>query len=293
MATTHLPSHSDYRRIERAIGFLVDHFREQPTLARVARHAGMSEFHFQRLFRRWAGISPKRFVQVLSANHAAALLREPGSVLCTALDTGLSGSGRLHDLFVNVHAMTPGEWKTEGDGVRIEYGFHATPFGECLVAATPRGVCHLAFVAPGGRRRALAELTKAWPKAVRQLAPSSTRALIERIFRARGHGKPIDLLVRGTNFQIRAWQALLTIPPGAVTTYEAIAASIGAPRSTRAVANAVANNPVGYLIPCHRVIRKSGALGGYHWGTDRKQVMLSWEAAQRAATTRNAVPRSD
>jgi len=260
----------------------------------VARHAGLSEFHFQRLFRRWAGISPKRFVQVLTARQAANTLRAPGNLFASALDTGLSGSGRLHDLFVNVHAMTPGEWKARGDGVCIDYGLHATPFGECLVGVTARGVCHFAFVESAGRRRALSNLTAAWPKATLRSAPTRTRTIIDRIFGGRRNGKGIDLALKGTNFQIKVWEALLRIPPGAVTTYEAIAETIGAPRAARAVANAVANNPVGFLIPCHRVIRKSGVLGGYHWGAPRKQAILAWEAARHATgTTRSAAPGSD
>ncbi len=273
-------SSGDYARIERAIAFLAANFREQPTLSEVARHVGLSEFHFQRLFRRWAGISPKRFVQYLTARHAAGLLRAAGGVLGAAHDAGLSGGGRLHDLFVNVHAMTPGEWKAEGSGVRIEYGFHPSPFGECLVGATGRGVCWLAFVAPGTRRRALAELADAWPNAALRTAAARTHALADRIFGNRRNGQALDLLVKGTNFQIRVWEALLALPPGVVTTYEAIAARLGTPRSTRAVANAVARNPVAFLIPCHRVIRKTGALGGYHWGTSRKRAILAWEVAR-------------
>jgi len=283
MQNGHPPSAVDYRRIERAIGYLVDRFRDQPTLGEVARHVGLSEFHFQRLFRRWAGISPKRFVQYLTVNHAAGLLHGPGSVLEAAHNVGLSGGGRLHDLFVNVHAMTPGEWKARGTDVRIEYGFHPTPFGECLIGVTGRGICRLAFVVPGGRDRAVDELAEAWPHAALRATPKHTRALAERIFGRRRNSKTVDLLLKGTNFQIRVWEALLTIPPGALTTYEAIAAHIGAPHSARAVANAVAHNPVGFLIPCHRVIRKSGALGGYRWGAAHKQTMLAWEAARFAS----------
>lgn len=272
---------TDYARIERAIRYLEANYRQQPDLKALARGAGLSEFHFQRLFRRWAGISPKRFLQYLSAGHAVRLLRASHTNLEAAYDTGLSGGGRLHDLLVHLHAVTPGEFKRAGEGLTIQYGFHPSPFGECLIAVTARGVCHLGFVPPAGRRAALAELAGEWPRAVLEEAPRVTTPVARRLF-ARRHGKApaIDLYVRGTNFQIKVWEALLRIPPGAVVSYEDIARRLRRPRATRAVAGAVARNPVGFLIPCHRVIRKSGALGGYHWGEARKQALLVWEAAR-------------
>ncbi|MBI3778220.1 MAG: methylated-DNA--[protein]-cysteine S-methyltransferase [Gammaproteobacteria bacterium] len=272
---------TDYERIERAIRYLEENYRQQPDLKELARDAGLSEFHFQRLFRRWAGISPKRFLQYLTAGHAVRMLRESRSNLEAAHDAGLSGGGRLHDLLVNFHAVTPGELKRAGAGLTIQYGFHPSPFGECLIGVTTRGVCHLGFVPPESRRAALAELTTEWPRARFEEASRMTAPIAHRLFtRGNGQAPGIDLHVPGTNFQIKVWAALLRIPPGNVASYEDIARRIRAPRAVRAVANAVAHNPVAWLIPCHRVIRKSGALGGYRWGETRKQALLAWEAAR-------------
>jgi AraC family transcriptional regulator of adaptative response/methylated-DNA-[protein]-cysteine methyltransferase len=272
---------TDYERIERAIRYLEDNYQDQPNLKALARSAGLSEFHFQRLFRRWAGISPKRFLQHLTAGHAVRALRESRTNLEAAYDSGLSGGGRLHDLFVNLHAVTPGELKRAGAGLTIHYGFHPSPFGECLIGMTARGVCHLGFVPPENRRAALAELAAEWPRAQFEEAPRVTAPLARQLFaRSNGNSPDIDLHVRGTNFQIKVWEALLRIPPGGVVSYEDLARHIRAPRAVRAVANAVAHNPVAWLIPCHRVIRKSGMLGGYRWGETRKKVLLAWEAAQ-------------
>ncbi|MHB8536088.1 MAG: methylated-DNA--[protein]-cysteine S-methyltransferase [Sulfuricaulis sp.] len=272
---------TDYERIERAIRYLEENYRQQPDLKALARGAGLSEFHFQRLFRRWAGISPKRFLQYLTAGHAVRLLRDSRTNIEAAYDAGLSGGGRLHDLIVNLHAATPGEYKRAGANLTIQYGFHASPFGECLIAVTARGVCHLGFVSPADRRAALAELAAEWPRARIEEAPRATAQVARRLFARVNGGSPgVDLLVRGTNFQIKVWEALLRIPPGAVVSYEDLAQRARIPRATRAVANAVAHNPVAWLIPCHRVIRKSGALGGYRWGETRKQALLAWEAAR-------------
>jgi AraC family transcriptional regulator of adaptative response/methylated-DNA-[protein]-cysteine methyltransferase len=279
---------TDYERIERAIRYLEANYRRQPDLKELARSAGLSQFHFQRLFRRWAGISPKRFVQYLTAGHAVRLLRESRTNLDAAYDAGLSGGGRLHDLLVNFHAVTPGELKRDGAGLTIQYGFHSSPFGECLIGVTARGICHLGFVPPEGRRAALAELTAEWPRARLEEALRVTAPIARRLFaRGNGHSPETDLHVPGTNFQIKVWEALLRIPPGSVVSYEDIARRIRAPRAVRAVANAVAHNPVAWLIPCHRVIRKSGALGGYRWGETRKKVLLAWEAA-RAGDVRSS-----
>jgi len=272
---------TDYERVERAIHYLEVNYQDQPNLKVLARDAGLSEFHFQRLFRRWAGISPKRFVQYLTAGHAVRMLRESRTNLDAAYDAGLSSGGRLHDLFINLHAVTPGELKRAGAGLSIQYGFHPSPFGECLIGVTSRGVCHLGFVSPKDRRTAFAELTAEWPQAQFKEAPRVTTPLARRLFkRINGHAPGIDLHVRGTNFQIKVWEALLRIPPGGVVSYEYLARHIQAPRAVRAVANAVAHNPVAWLIPCHRVIRKSGALGGYRWGETRKKALLAWEAAR-------------
>ena len=274
-------ANQDYTRIERAIRFLDAHAREQPDLDTVAAAAGLSPHHFQRLFRRWAGISPKRFVQFLTAGHARELLAARHNALDTALASGLSGSGRLHDLMVNVYAATPGELRERGAGLTIRYGFAPTPFGECLIARTERGICHLAFV-DGGRRGAQAELMARWPEA-RFTRATDIAALARRLFAPNGdNGRPLALHLHGTNFQIRVWEALVRIPAGAAVCYEDLAAALGAPAATRAVASAVAANPVAFLIPCHRVIRKTGAFGEYHWGTTRKQALLAWEAARTA-----------
>jgi len=283
---------TDYERIERAIRYLEENYQDQPDLKALARGAGLSEFHFQRLFRRWAGVSPKRFVQYLTAGHAVRMLRASRPNLEAAYEAGLSGGGRLHDLFINLHAVTPGEMKRAGAGLTIQYGFHPSPFGACLIGATSRGVCHLSFLSVEDRRGALRELTAEWPRAQFEEAPRVTAPLARQLFtRINGNSPAIDLHVRGTNFQIKVWEALLRIPPGDVVSYEDLARHIHAPRAVRAVANAVANNPVAFLIPCHRVIRKSGALGGYRWGETRKKVLLAWEAAHDEGVRSSAASR--
>lgn len=272
---------SDYRRIEQAIQYLQTHFLRQPGLDEIAASVGLSPFHFQRLFRRWAGISPKRFAQFLTAEYAAGLLRQAHTVLDTSFAAGLSGAGRLHDLMINIHGMTPGELRLGGNGLEMRYGVHASPFGQCLLAVTPRGVCALTFLTDG-MTPAVAELARRWPHARLIKSPRVTRPVVDRIFPQQPAGpQQLDLHVPGTNFQIKVWEALLRIPAGAVTTYGDIAAAIDAPRAARAVGTAIGSNPVAYLIPCHRVIRASGSLGEYHWGRARKHTMLTWEALQR------------
>jgi AraC family transcriptional regulator of adaptative response/methylated-DNA-[protein]-cysteine methyltransferase len=272
----------DYQRIERAIQYLRGHFLEQPDLATVARAAHLSEYHFQRLFSRWAGISPKRFLQFLTVEHAKRQLAESKAVLTAALNAGLSGPGRLHDLFVSVEAVTPGEFKSRGAGIQIDYGFHPTRFGPCLLGLTQRGICWLSFVSGTGKRAALQELRSHWGGAAFAEHPDTTGPAASRIFpNLEGRQKsPLSLLLMGTNFQIKVWRALLEIPAGAVVSYETIGARIGASRAARAVGSAVGQNAVAYLIPCHRVIRKSGLPGGYRWGDERKRAMLAWEAAR-------------
>jgi AraC family transcriptional regulator, regulatory protein of adaptative response / methylated-DNA-[protein]-cysteine methyltransferase len=246
----------------------------------VATHVGLSESHFQRMFTRWAGISPKRFVQHRTAEVVKRLLREHRPVLEATYEAGLSGPGRLHDLIVNAEAVTPGELQRGGLGVTVRYGFHPTPFGECLIAVTARGVCHLAFVEPVSRKDALARLEHDWPLA--QLVPdqAATRDAAAKAFPPPGsHAVPsLALHVKGTNFQLKVWRALLEIPQGELTTYGALAKHVGNAKASRAVGSAVGANPVSYLIPCHRVIRASGELGGYAWGVERKKVMLRREA---------------
>jgi AraC family transcriptional regulator, regulatory protein of adaptative response / methylated-DNA-[protein]-cysteine methyltransferase len=285
---------SDYFRVEHAIRFLDEYRERRPSLADIAAEVGLSEFHFQRIFTRWAGISPKRFLQFQTLAHARALLRASHSVLDATYDAGLSGPARLHDLLVTIDAVTPGEVRRLGAGLTIEYGIHPTPFGDALLALTTRGVCALFFVdaAAGGRAGAVRQLEAQWPGALLRANPEATEPVVHRVFGRSGSGgadeatprtgAPLPLLVRGTNFQVKVWEALLRVPEGAVVAYEALAGAVGAPRATRAVASAVARNPVAYLIPCHRVIRKTGAFGDYRWGSARKRAILGWEAARGA-----------
>jgi AraC family transcriptional regulator of adaptative response/methylated-DNA-[protein]-cysteine methyltransferase len=276
---------ADYRRVEQAIRFLDDNARRQPDLTEVAAHVGLSEYHFQRLFTHWAGISPKRFLQFLTKENAKTLLSRT-SVLSAAYEAGLSGPGRLHDLLVQCEAVTPGEYRAKGAGVDIAYGFHPTPFGECLLALTGRGICFLAFV-DGTRQSALEQLKLDWANANLREDPSRTRLVVEQIFASRPgasvtlrESRGIALHLHGTNFQIKVWEALLRLPPGAVTSYEALAEQVCSVKAARAVGNALARNPVAYLIPCHRVLQKAGGFGNYRYGPARKQAILGWEMAQ-------------
>jgi AraC family transcriptional regulator, regulatory protein of adaptative response / methylated-DNA-[protein]-cysteine methyltransferase len=269
----------DYQRVEQAIRFLEQNYRRQPELKEVAESIHLSEYHFQRLFTRWVGISPKRFLQFLTKENAKAMLENSHGILEAAYNSGLSGPGRLHDLFVATEAVTPGEFKHKGAGLTIRYGFHPSPFGQCLVGVTGRGICHLSFVQPGGRSQALDELQKAWPEASLQEDPQATRPLISQIFTLSEQSGPLGLHLCGTNFQIKVWEALLRIPPGTVVSYEDLAVSVGMPHAARAVGHAVGSNPVPVLIPCHRVIRKTGEFGSYHYGAARKKALLGWEMA--------------
>ncbi len=281
----------DYRRIERAMQYMEQHYRDSPSLDELAASVGLSRFHFQRLFTRWAGISPGRFLHVLALQHAKGLLAGRESVLDAALELGLSGPGRLHDLFVTYEAVSPGEYKRQGEGLRAAYGFHRTPFGECLLAVTERGICGLSFVGAAGRPAALAELRERLPRAALHEDAPRTRPPVERIFGGAaaveggaedGAAPPLHLLLHGTNFQVKVWEALLRIPAGGTATYQDVAAQIGRPGAARAVGQAAGHNPIAYLIPCHRVIRKLGVPGGYKWGAERKQLLLAWEAARSA-----------
>ena len=282
---TESPEESE--RIAEAIRFLHEQQMAQPRLEDLARHLQVSPFHLQRTFQRWAGISPKRFLQVLTVSHAKQLFAAGHPVLETALATGLSGPGRLHDLFVTLEAVTPGEYRRRGAGVQIAYGFHPSPFGTALVAVTARGLCGLAFCDDSGREETLTDLRRHWPEAAWVPDQSASGVAARRVFEPLDPdaGKPLAVLVRGTNFQVRVWEALLQIPPGRVTTYTNVAAAAGRPRAIRAAASAVGDNPVSWLIPCHRVIRTTGELGGYRWGLHRKCVMLAQERWTSAATT--------
>ncbi|NUO81837.1 methylated-DNA--[protein]-cysteine S-methyltransferase [candidate division KSB1 bacterium] len=281
MKTNYAQSAEDYQRIANAITFIEKNFRRQPSLDEVAASVYLSEHHFQRLFSRWVGISPKRFLQFLTKEYAKKLLAHSSNLLDVTFASGLSSPGRLHELFVTCEAMTPGEYKSEGEGLAISYGFHPTPFGECLLALTERGICALQFVKQG-RKQVLAWLKKKWPRARLQHAPAATQPYITRIFSVprRKASRPLHLLVEGTNFQIKVWEALLKIPAGALVSYQDVAGYLGVPQASRAVGNAVANNPITYIIPCHRVVRKAGALGNYSGGATRKKALLAWEAAK-------------
>lgn len=271
----------DYARIEQAIRYLEKNFRQQPTLKEISDSVGLSEYHFQRLFTRWAGISPKRFLQFLTVEYAKQLLAEANSVLDVTYEAGLSSPGRLHDLFVTCEAITPGQFKQSGQGVNIAYGFHPSPFGECLLAVTDRGVCGLSFGQSGNRGELLAKLKHSWPRAEFRQDSSQTQPLAERIFDPVKHKQALPIILKGTNFQLKVWQALLRIPPGTVVSYNDVATRIGQPSAARAVGNALARNPVGFIIPCHRVIRQMGLTGDYAWGSTRKKAILGWEAARR------------
>ncbi len=272
----------DYHRIAQAIRYIETNVTQQPDLREIAEHLHLSEYHLQRLFRRWVGISPKRFLQYLTAEYAKDLLQQRHPVLDVAHHTGLSGGGRLHDLMVNIHAMTPGEYKRAGAGLDITYGVHETPFGAALLAQTARGVCALHFLPEDtSLTPLLSALHTEWPLANFQRDEAVTAPTLARIFAPTQHAldQPITLLLKGTNFQVRVWEALLNIPYGSATTYANVAQFIGAPSAARAVGNAVGQNPIAYLIPCHRVLRRDGDLSGYRWDPTRKRAMLGWEAA--------------
>ena len=274
-------SHQDYRRIAEALAYLQTHADAQPDLAAVARHTGLSEHHFQRLFTRWAGVSPKRFLQFLTVEDAKRRLVETRNTLDLSAAVGLSGAGRLHDLFVTLEALTPGEARAGGAGIDIRWGTHDTPFGRAVIGITGRGVCALHFVDSDGEARE--RLQEDWPRASLQHQPAATATTARRIFSPmmKKSEAPLAVLVKGSNFQIQVWRALLALPAGAVATYSDIAAALDRPGAARAVGSAVGANAIAYLIPCHRVIRASGLLTGYRWGSARKAAMLGREAAQR------------
>ncbi len=273
----------DYVRIAKAIRYLDENATAQPSLDALADHVGLSKYHFHRLFKQWAGLTPKQFLQFLTVENAKELLRQSESVLATAYESGLSGPGRLHDLFVVVEAMTPGEYKALGDGVPVRFGFVGTPFGEGLLAATERGICHFSFLTHG-RKAAFEEMADAWPAAeFMEDDPWAADAVPKMFAPPPRSGDPLRLHLRGSNFQIKVWEALLDIPFGAVLSYGQLAESVGTPGGARAVGGALGANPVAYFIPCHRVLRTVGGFGGYHWGADRKLAMLLWERGRATA----------
>ena len=284
----------DYERIGMALRAIEEAGTEQPDLTALAAAVGLSPHHFQRLFRRWVGVSPKRFMQALTLTDAKARLTASESVLDAAFGAGLSGPGRLHDLFVACEAMTPGEYKAKGRELEIRYGFHPSPFGECLIMTTERGVCGLGFVVGTGetaRHAAFHDLSRPWRLARIAQDEARTGTVARRIFAPEGAADtPITLLLKGTNFQIQVWQALLRIPPGCVTTYEEIAKRVGRPNGARAAGGAIARNQISWIIPCHRVIRKSGAFNHYRWGPERKRAMLGLEAVRFGPVSQPGAP---
>jgi AraC family transcriptional regulator of adaptative response/methylated-DNA-[protein]-cysteine methyltransferase len=291
---------NDYERIAQVIRFLDARHVEQPNLTTLAGRAGLSPFHFHRLFATWAGVTPKDFLQCLTLAHAKELLRDGESILDVALESGLSGPGRLHDLCVNLEAASPGELKSGGADWTINFGFAESPFGKCLIAESPRGICHLSFIE--NEKRARAELQKDWPQAKFKRADSAAAQLAARIFTLRERQSPhpnplpawagrgsqtaqpaLRAFVRGTPFQVRVWRALLQVRPGMLTSYGRLAGAIDRPAAARAVGTAVGQNPLAYLIPCHRVIRETGVIGDYHWGSIRKRAIIAWESSPRFA----------
>jgi len=272
---------SDYARISDAIAFIASQVARQPTLDEIAAHVHLSPFHFQRLFSRWAGVTPKRYLQVLTLERAKALLHESRSLLEVADTLGLSSGSRLYDHFVQLEAVTPGEYKQRGAGLVIDHGVHDTPFGQAFVALTPRGVCNFSFLDDQAPQAPLAALAHNWPEAELREAPSRTQGVIHSMFDgSKAPDRPISLHVSGTNFQISVWRALLQIPPARVVSYAQVASAVGNPKAARAVGLAVGTNPVALMIPCHRVIQQNGKLGSYHWGETRKQAIHAWEAAR-------------
>ncbi len=276
---------TDYTLVRATLEFITDNWRDQPSLETIAGQAGLSPGHLQRVFKRWAGISPKEFLQAITLDHARGLLRESASILDTAYEVGLSGPSRLHDLFVTHEGMSPGIYKARGEGLQILYGFHPSPFGQALVMITEQGLAGLAFSDEGGERAALDDMQARWPQARYVEDSAATAAYAARIFNS-GRWQPdapLRVVFIGTDFEIRVWETLLRIPLGKATTYFDIAAHLGNPKASRAVGSAVGKNPVSFVVPCHRVLGKTGNLCGYHWGLTRKKAILGWEAGLAAS----------
>jgi AraC family transcriptional regulator, regulatory protein of adaptative response / methylated-DNA-[protein]-cysteine methyltransferase len=272
---------NDYERVATVIRFLDRHHTEQPDLAELARSVGLSQFHFHRLFSRWAGVTPKDFLQSLTLEHIKARLRLGDSVFDAALNAGLSGAGRAHDLCVTLEAASPGEMKNGGAGLRVAYGFADTPFGEALIGETSRGICHLSFVDGRSRTDGCDLLASQWPNAKLHRTDARAKELSNTIFARTTDSPRLRGFVRATPFQLRVWRALLRVSPGSLTTYGRLSAAIKQPTAARAVGSAVGANPIAFIIPCHRVIRETGALGQYHWDPVRKRAIVGWEIAAR------------
>jgi len=276
---------ADYDIVRRAIAHIRGNWRSQPEIEQIAEAAGVTPAELHHLFRRWAGLTPKAFLQALTLDSARNLLRDSASVLDASYEVGLSGPGRLHDLFVTHEAMSPGEWKSGGEGLTIRYGFHPSLFGTALVMATDRGLCGLAFADLGKEKATLADMRRRWPRAnyvedSARTAPLTARIFDNKLWRP---DRPLRVVLIGTDFEVRVWETLLRIPMGRATTYSDVAGSIGSPKASRAVGAAVGKNPLSFVVPCHRVLGKSGDITGYHWGLTRKRAMLGWEAGTVAA----------
>src|SRR6266545_3687135 len=276
---------ADYDIVRRAIGHIREHWRSQPEIDAIAEAAGVTPTELHHLFRRWAGLTPKAFLQAITLDSARTLLRASASVLDAAYEVGLSGPGRLHDLFVTHEAMSPGEWKSGGQGLTVQYGFHPSPFGTALVMATERGLAGLAFADGGEEKAALADMRRRWPNATYVEDVPRTAALARRIFDPKlwRADRPLRVVLIGTDFEVRVWETLMKIPLGRVTCYSDLAGRIGSPKAARAVGAAVGKNPISFVVPCHRVVGRTGALTGYHWGITRKHAMLGWEAGRLEA----------
>ena len=272
----------DYDLVRRAVAYVTQHVRRQPEVEEIAAAVGVPARALTDLFRRWCGLTPKAFLQAVTLDRARSVLAESTNVLDAALELGLSGPGRLHDLFVVHEAMSPGEWKTGGAGLEIRYGFHPSPFGVALAMGTKRGLCGLAFADAGEDVAALADMRRRWPNASFVEDPTATAPLVRRIFdpEAWREDQPLRIVFIGTDFEVRVWETLLRIPMGRATTYSTIAGHVGRPLAARAVGAAVGKNPISFVVPCHRVLGKSGDLTGYHWGLTRKRAILGWEAGK-------------
>ncbi|MEQ1522327.1 MAG: bifunctional helix-turn-helix domain-containing protein/methylated-DNA--[protein]-cysteine S-methyltransferase [Aestuariivirga sp.] len=275
----------DYDLVKHTLAFISENWREQPSLETLADQAGLSPTHLQRLFTRWAGLSPKAFLQAVTLDHARGLLRDSASILDASYELGLSGPGRLHDLFVTHEGMSPGIYKAHGRGLNISYGFHDCPFGRALILITSEGLAGLAFADHGKEKSALADMTSRWPEATYVENQQATAAYAKRIFESQrwNPDQPLRIVFIGSDFEIRVWETLLRIPFGKASTYSDIASHIGKPKAARAVGAAVGKNPISFVVPCHRVLGKSGGLCGYHWGLTRKRAILGWEAGVMAA----------
>ena len=276
---------NDYELVKHTLAFISENWRDQPSLETLADQAGLSATHLQRLFTRWAGLSPKAFLQAVTLDHARGLLRDSASILETSYELGLSGPGRLHDLFITHEGMSPGLYKVRGRGLNITYGFHDCPFGRALILITNEGLAGLAFADQGDEKAALADMSSRWPEAIYTENPKATASYATRIFESQNWSpdQPLRVVFIGTDFEIRVWETLLRIPFGKASTYSDIAAHLGKPLAARAVGTAVGKNPISFVVPCHRVLGKSGGLCGYHWGLTRKRAILGWEAGIKAA----------